>query len=84
MAPMAPLCGAIEKMQGDASREPRQRIGQEAALDRFPIPHPGERLEIHAAFDFANDAIAQHVEGQRVEFNRHVSPFRNEGCTSGV
>jgi hypothetical protein len=49
---------------GDRRRlcQPSQCRGQCATFCGLALAHPGQRVEIHAAFDFGNDAVPQRVE----------------------
>lgn len=40
--------------------------------------------QVHAWLDFGENALAQHVHGQGVQFNAPVAVLGDEGCTTRV
>jgi hypothetical protein len=39
-----------------------------------------ERRRVHALLDLADNALSQHLDRQCIEFDRDITPFRDEGC----
>jgi hypothetical protein len=81
---IAPVSRVRRRTEAHSTSKLCRCFGQLPPLGPLALLDSLERRQIHTAFDFGDEALAQHVNGERIEFHSYIAVSRNEFSAARV